>query len=210
MFGTHDLLLFVISGLLLNVTPGPDMLYIIGRSTLQGWRAGAAATFGVSAGCLVHIAMASLGLSALLIASATAFTVVKVAGAIYLVYVGLSMVRTPRLSAASAATAIRPTAIRGVFWQGFMTNALNPKVAFFFLAFLPQFVAADAPMKPLAFLFLGVIFTTNATFWNLFVAWSAARMGPALGSRAVAWLQRCIGAFFVYLGIRLALSEARA
>jgi threonine/homoserine/homoserine lactone efflux protein len=210
MFGTHDLWLFVLSGLLLNVTPGPDMLYIIGRSSTQGWRAGAAATFGVSAGCFVHIAAASLGLSAILTASATAFTVLKIAGAIYLVYVGLSMLRSPRLRAAPSSGTPASAGLREVFTQGFLTNALNPKVALFFLAFLPQFVDADAPAKPLAFLFLGVIFTFNATFWNLFVAWSAARMGAALGSRAVAWFQRCIGAFFVYLGLRLALADARA
>jgi threonine/homoserine/homoserine lactone efflux protein len=203
MFGTHDLALFVLAGLLLNITPGPDMLYIIGRSTSQGWRAGAAATFGVSAGCFVHIAAAALGLSALLTASATAFTILKIAGAIYLVYIGVSMMRAPRLSAA-ASPALRAARLREVFAQGFFTNALNPKVALFFLAFLPQFIDLDAPLKPLAFLFLGVIFTFNATLWNLFVAWSAARMSAALGSRAVDWFQRCLGAFFVYLGVRLA------
>lgn len=209
MFGTHDLVLFVLSGLLLNVTPGPDMLYIIGRSTTQGFRAGAAATFGVSAGCFVHIAAAALGLSAVLTASATAFTVLKIAGAIYLVALGLSMLRSPPIAppaAAAPATFARRLGT-GVFAQGFFTNALNPKVALFFLAFLPQFIESDAAFKPLAFLLLGLIFTFNATLWNLFVAWSAARMSAAVGSRAVAWFQRCIGAFFVYLGVRLATAR---
>ena len=207
MFGTHDLWLFVISGLVLNVTPGPDMLYIIGRSTAQGWRAGAAAALGVTGGCFVHIAAAALGISALLTASATAFTVLKVAGAIYLVYVGLSMLRPPRLAPASAPLA-RAT-FREIFMQGFLTNALNPKVALFFLAFLPQFIGTGAAIKPLAFLFLGGIFTFNATLWNLFVAWGAAKMSEAMESHAVAWFQRCIGAFFVYLGLRLAFAEGR-
>ena len=206
MFGTHDLLLFVFAGLLLNVTPGPDMLYIIGRSTTQGWKAGAAATFGVSAGCFVHITAAALGISALLAASSTAFTILKLAGAAYLVYVGLSMMRSPKISAgASPEHAAR--GLRSIFAQGFLTNALNPKVALFFLAFLPQFIEIDSPMKPLGFLFLGAIFTFNATLWNLFVAWIAARMSAALESRAVAWFQRGIGLFFVFLGVRLANSE---
>jgi threonine/homoserine/homoserine lactone efflux protein len=209
VFGTHDLLLFVFAGLLLNITPGPDMMYIIGRSTGQGWRAGAAATFGVSAGCSVHITAAALGISALLTASATAFTVLKIVGAVYLIYVGISMIREPRIK-----TGDRPPfsdaenrGLSPVFWQGFLTNALNPKVALFFLAFLPQFIDVDAPMKPLAFLLLGAIFTFNATLWNLLVAWSAARMSAALGSRAVAWGQRLIGGFFVVLGVRMLAEE---
>src|SRR5580692_5717109 len=94
MFGTHDLWLFVLSGLLLNVTPGPDTLYIVGRSSAQGARAGTVAALGIGAGTLVHICAAALGLSALLAASAAAFTVVKIAGAAYLVYVGISLIRS--------------------------------------------------------------------------------------------------------------------
>jgi len=211
MLGTHDLALFVLACLLLNITPGPDMMYIIGRSTGQGWKAGAAATFGVSAGCSVHIAAAALGISALLTASATAFTILKLAGAAYLIYVGISMIRSPRIKTADRSVPnVLPFGTRDlspvlwpVFWQGFLTNALNPKVALFFLAFLPQFIEIDAPVKPLAFLFLGAIFTFTATLWNLFVAWTAARMSTALASRAVAWSQRLIGGFFVILGVRL-------
>jgi len=211
MFGTHDLALFVLAGLLLNITPGPDMMYIIGRSTAQGFRAGAAATLGVSAGCSVHITAAALGISALITASATAFTILKIAGAAYLIYVGISMMRSPRIKAGDRPLVPlgRTSGLSPVFWQGFLTNALNPKVALFFLAFLPQFIAVDSPMKPLAFLFLGAIFTFTATFWNLFVAWSAAKMSAALGSRAIAWGQRMIGAFFVVLGLRLLAEESR-
>jgi threonine/homoserine/homoserine lactone efflux protein len=208
MLGTHDLALFVLAGLLLNVTPGPDVLYIVGRSSVQGLRAGVAATLGIGGGCFVHIAAAALGLSAVLAASATAFTMLKLVGAAYLVYVGLSMLRSPRPLAASPAIAASPAAgFREIFVQGFLTNALNPKVALFFLAFLPQFIDPQAANKPLAFLFLGAIFNVNGTLWNLFVAWSAARMGAALRGRAAAWLQRCIGGFFVVLGVKLALAE---
>ena len=209
MFGTHDFPLFVLAGLLLNVTPGPDMLYIIGRSTAQGWRAGAAAALGVGAGCFAHIVAAALGLSAVLAASAAAFTVVKIIGAVYLVYVGISLVLSTRSSRkAESAVALAPATVRTVFVQGLLTNVLNPKVALFFLAFVPQFISQDAPHKALAFLFLGVVFNFNGTLWNLLVAWFSARTSSGLRDSAFAiWLNRCIGGFFVYLGLRLAFAK---
>jgi threonine/homoserine/homoserine lactone efflux protein len=209
MFGTHDLALFVISGVLLNITPGPDMLYVVARSSGQGVRAGAAAALGIAAGCVVHIMAAAFGLSAVIAASATAFTVLKVLGAAYLVYVGVSLLATSRPSlAAMPATDHGPARLRAVFVQGFLTNALNPKVALFFLALLPQFIDADAPSKPLAFLFLGAIFNLNGTLWNLLVAWSAAHLGAGFHrTRPAVWLNRCIGGVFVYLGIRIAFAK---
>jgi threonine/homoserine/homoserine lactone efflux protein len=209
MFGTHDFLLFQAAGVLLNITPGPDMLYIIGRSTTQGWRAGAAAALGIGAGCVVHIAAAALGLSAVLAASATAFTILKTIGAAYLVYVGISLIRSSRsTSLATPEVAFAPTTLRTVFIQGFLTNVLNPKVALFFLAFLPQFINSDAPSKPLAFLFLGAVFNFNGTLWNLLVAWSAARFKVGMErNKLAAWFNRCIGGLFVYLGIRLVFAK---
>ena len=209
MFGTHDFLLFVAAGVLLNITPGPDMLYIIGRSTTQGWRAGASAALGIGAGCVVHIAAAALGLSAVLAASATAFTILKIVGAVYLVYVGISLIRAARTSSPAAPrVALAPATLRTVFIQGFLTNVLNPKVALFFLAFLPQFIDSDAPSKPLAFLFLGAVFNFNGTLWNLLVAWSAARFKLGMERTKLAgWFNRCIGGLFVYLGVRLAFAR---
>jgi threonine/homoserine/homoserine lactone efflux protein len=212
MFGIHDLWLFVLSGLLLNITPGPDTLYIVGRSSTQGARAGAVAALGIGTGALVHVCAASLGLSAILAASAIGFTVVKIIGAAYLVYVGVSLIRSAG-SVRKAAVAERraPAGMRGIFLQGFLTNVLNPKVALFFLAFLPQFVSPDSPSKPLAFLALGVIFDLNGTLWNLIVAWSAARIGGRLSAsgRLKAWFNRCVGAVFIGIGVRLALSQNR-
>ncbi|WMW64929.1 LysE family translocator [Nitratidesulfovibrio liaohensis] len=237
MHGVHDIWLFVVSGLLLNITPGPDMLYIIARSTTggtHGLRAGVAAALGIGAGCSVHIAAAAFGLSAVLTTSATAFTVVKLLGAAYLLYMGCTMLLarkgTARTAApgsldaaapggheqAGASTAQPPQAtLRGVFAQGFLTNALNPKVALFFLAFLPQFVdggGTGAPPSSLAFLVLGCIFTINGTLVNLLVAWGASRLGSifqtgALAARFARWGDRCLGALFLLLGIRLALAE---
>jgi threonine/homoserine/homoserine lactone efflux protein len=204
----HDLWLFVLSGFLLNVTPGPDTLYIVGRSSTQGWRAGAVAARGIGAGTLVHICAAALGLSAILAASATAFSVVKIIGAAYLLYVGISLIRSAGFAPASpGAVVARQISIRSIFVQGFLTNVLNPKVALFFLAILPQFVVADAAAKPLAFLLLGAIFDFNGTLWNLFVAWSTARLSSRLAPSATfkRWFNRCVGSVFVFIGIRLAL-----
>jgi threonine/homoserine/homoserine lactone efflux protein len=211
VFGTHDLWLFVLSGFLLNITPGPDTLYIVGRSANQGRRAGAIAALSIGVGTLVHIAAAALGLSAILAASAAAFTAVKIAGALYLLYVGISLIRSAGKSAASprGAAVVRAASMRSVFVQGFLTNVLNPKVALFFLAFLPQFVAADASSKPLAFLFLGAVFDFNGTIWNLLLAWSTAKLSSTLGPGAAfkRWFNRCVGGLFIFIGIRLALSH---
>src|SRR5258708_15514599 len=137
MFGIQDIALFMAAGLLLNITPGPDTAYIVGRSVQLGWSCGAAAALGIGAGCLVHIVAAAVGLSALLAASSMAFVIVKYAGAAYLCYAGLRMLFThSRADEAPAAAEIATT--RVVFWQGALTNVLNPKVALFFLAFLPQ------------------------------------------------------------------------
>jgi threonine/homoserine/homoserine lactone efflux protein len=162
--GIHDLWLFVVSGLLLNISPGPDTAYIVARSTQLGWKAGAVAAIGAGAGALIHVTAAAVGLSALLTASATAFMVVKLLGAAYLVYIGAKMLLATRGGEGSGrAFDHGATKLSSVFLQGFLTNVLNPKVALFFLAFLPQFVDADAPSKILALLFLGLLFDFNGT-----------------------------------------------
>jgi threonine/homoserine/homoserine lactone efflux protein len=209
MFGTHDLWLFVISGLLLSVTPGPDTLYIVGRSSSQGWRAGAVAALGIGVGTLVHICAAALGLSALLAASAAAFTAVKFIGAAYLLYVGIALIRAAGGKRSAVTVVPRPASVRAIFIQGFLTNVLNPKVALFFLAFLPQFVAVESTSKPLAFLLLGAIFDVNGTIWNLAVAWSTAHLSAKLapGAAFKRWFNRCVGGVFILIGIRLALAH---
>ena len=209
MFGTHDLVMFVIAGLLLNITPGADTLYIVGRSASQGARAGAVAALGIGAGCFVHVSAAALGLPALLSASALGFAIVKYVGAAYLFYLGVSMiVRHARPT--DAAKTLAAEALSRVFWGGFLTNALNPKVALFFLAFLPQFIDAASPSKGLGMLFLGVVFTFNATLWNLFVAWSSATVSSRFkASPAIAaWLNRACGGLFLYFSLKLVRSNA--
>jgi len=210
MAGTQHLWLFIVSGLLLNITPGPDSLFIMARSATQGWRAGFVACWGVGSGVFVHVFAAALGLSALLATSATAFAVVKGVGAAYLVWIGLGMLRAKGGRAPESVDAApRLIAYRDIFRQGFLTNVLNPKVALFFLAFVPQFIAPDAPSKPLAFIVLGAIFDINGMLWchalALFTAFASRRLN--VGAAVGRWLNRTMGAVFVALGAKLALAS---
>lgn len=210
MFGTHDLLLFILAGWLLNVTPGPDTALIVARSTQLGFKGGAAACFGVAAGCMLHIVAAALGISALIAASATAFGIVKFLGAGYLIYIGIRMMLTRRTGDdAAPAGSKAPLSLAKVFQQGFITNALNPKVALFFLAFLPQFIDNNAPSTALAFVFLGVVFNINGTVWNLGVAYATARAAATMrGAKTFQrWIDGTIGALFVAFGVKLALFQ---
>jgi len=209
--GIHGLWLFIVSGLLLNVTPGPDTAYIVGRSVQLGWRGGAAAALGISCGCLVHVFGAAIGLSALLMASSAAFAVVKWVGAAYLLLTGVQMLLSRSRPVVEPSAKAGETSLRRVFWQGVLTCALNPKVALFFLAFLPQFVAVDSPHKALAVLTLGLIFISSGTLWCFTVAAFAARAAGRIrqSAGAMAWVNRLLGGMFVYLGIRVALMDTR-
>jgi threonine/homoserine/homoserine lactone efflux protein len=205
----HDLPLFMTAALLVNLTPGPDMLFVIGNSAANGRRAGVMASLGIGAGCVLHTVLAAVGLSALLAASALAFEVVKWVGAAYLVWVGIGMMRSkPRGASADAPVALP----RRVFWQGALTNALNPKVALFFLAFLPQFISPVESGQVTAFLVLGTLFNVGGTVINVLMALMAGvvreRMSrSASAGRVGAWLKRAVGAVFVGLGVKLALSS---
>ncbi|MYM70320.1 LysE family transporter [Pseudoduganella sp. FT55W] len=213
MFGIHDLTLFIISGLLLNIMPGPDNLLIMTRSATQGWRAGSAAALGIGTGTMVHVLAAALGLSAVLSTSAAAFTVVKWVGAAYIVYMGIGMLRAKLRGqnddSEVVTRAAQPLAWRKIYFQGFLTNVLNPKVALFFLAFVPQFISADSSSKPLAFILLGTIFNFNGMLYchglALFTAFASARLN--IKPLVSLWLSRTMGGLFLALGVRLALSE---
>lgn len=218
--GIHHWPLFVGAGLLLNITPGADMALVVRSAAAQGARAGAAAALGVGAGCWVHTAAAALGLSAVLAGSPTAFSLLRWVGAAYLVWLGLGLLRprpngtptTTRHSTPSTPDAAPAANGWRLFRQGFLTNALNPKVALFFLAFVPQFITADAPHKALAFIALGTVFVVNSTLVNLLIAVAAAalrrRLGDGPGLRRLGgWLNRGVGAAFIALGLRLALDD---
>jgi len=206
--GIHDYWLFVAAGVLLNLTPGQDTFYILGSSIAQGRRIGVASALGIGGGCIVHTLAAAAGLSAILATSAAAFVVVKLAGAAYLVYLGFGYLRA-RDGAALPAGAPASNGAWKAFRQGVTTNVLNPKVALFFLAFLPQFIDPDSPGKIAAFIALGLTFIATGMAWCLFLAIAAASVRRFFAGhpRAFTRLSQAAGALFVGLGIRLALAE---
>ncbi|KVN56112.1 LysE family translocator [Burkholderia sp. BCCIQ04A] len=212
MFGITHFGFFVFAVFLLNITPGPDTAYIVGRSVAQGRGAGLMSAFGISAGCCVHALACAFGLTALLAASATAFTVIKLVGAAYLIYLGVRMVIAKPAAAPSGAEAVQVPAarpLRQLFMQGFWTNVLNPKVVLFFVSFFPQFVSADGPHKAWAFLTLGAVFVAMSTVWTSLVAWVAGTVTQRFSGKpgVKKWLDRTVGSAFVGLGLRLAASQ---
>jgi threonine/homoserine/homoserine lactone efflux protein len=202
------LLLFMTAALALNVTPGPDMLYVVGRSVGEGRAAGIVSALGIAAGTLVHTLAVALGLAGLLRAVPVAFEIVKWLGAAYLVWLGIRALRRPRAPASDGAD-LEPASHGAIFWQGMVTNVLNPKVALFFLAFLPQFVDPARGPVALQLITLGVLFNISGTIVNALVAvlasgagaWSRRRFG------ASPLLRRLTGLLFIGLGVRLALMK---
>ncbi len=209
MFGVQDLALFVVTALVVNATPGADFLYTVTRTLRHGWRGGVAAALGISSGCIVHALAAALGLAALLAASTWAFTVIKWVGAIYLLWLAWGMLRAARQeSPATEAPEPQQSSLVAIYAQGFLTNVLNPKVALFFLALLPQFIAPDAPDKPLAFLFLGAIFVVNGTAFLLALVALAQGIRRFGANTTVRRALNLVGAsLFASLAVRLAVVE---
>ncbi|HWW21095.1 MAG TPA: LysE family translocator [Steroidobacteraceae bacterium] len=211
MFGIHDYWLFIGTGILLNLTPGLDTMFIIGRSLTGGRRAGVASALGIAVGSICHTLAAALGFSAIIATSALAFTVVKLAGATYLIYLGVMMVCSKNPAAMPAEQALPGPSAQPwpCFRQGIITNVLNPKVALFFLAFLPQFIDPHSPTKALAFLTLGATFITTGLIWCLILASGAARLRSFFqrNPNVRAIIDRAVGALFVALGVRLVWSR---
>lgn len=206
---TQQWVLFMLAGVLLNLAPGPDVLYVVGRALRSGARTGIVAALGINAGCLVHVGAAAVGVGALLAASATAFTALKWLGAAYLVAMGARLLVArqvapgPGLPRGEAAASLREA-----FAGGLLTNVLNPKVAIFFLAFVPQFIPAQSEAKVLAFLALGAVFVANSVvvsaLWALAAAWIARSDAVR---RSLGWLDRAAGVLFIGFGLKLALSD---
>ena len=208
---TAHLIAFIVAGWLLNLTPGPDVLYIVSNALRSGVRAGIVAGLGITAGCFVHIVAAAVGVGTLLAASTEAFTVLKYVGAGYLLYLGARMLFAkpmPAVATDAARIVDSPRGLKAIFMGGFWTNVLNPKVALFFLAFVPQFIAPDASNKALAFVLLGLLFNVNAipvnTGWAVAAGWLARRGTVRQWMRV---LDRVAGAMFIGFGIKLALSD---
>jgi threonine/homoserine/homoserine lactone efflux protein len=205
----NSLLVFIAAGLLLNITPGPDVLYIVGRSIGQGRIAGLVSVLGISTGCLFHVASAALGLSALMLALPLAYDAVRYAGAAYLVWLGVRALVSK--SSPLHVQQVEPERLGRVYRQGVVTNVLNPKVALFFLAFLPQFTNPARGPVSLQIAMLGLIFIANGTLVCIGYALAASWLGEWLKSRydVATWLNRAMGGLFVALGVRLALESRR-
>lgn len=209
---TPQLLVFIAAGWLLNLTPGPDVLYIVSNALRSGVRAGIVAALGIVSGCFVHVFAAALGVGALLATSVAAFTVLKWAGAAYLMWMGIKLLLAKDGSSiVPADVKAGPVAVNlgRVYRQGFLTNVLNPKVALFFLAFVPQFIAPDTDDKVLAFLLLGLLFNVNSLPINVGYAWLAGWASRRVGAvrRAMHWMDRAAGLMFIGFGMKLALSD---
>jgi threonine/homoserine/homoserine lactone efflux protein len=201
----HHFTLFLTAGILLNLTPGPDTAYILGRSIAQGRAAGVASALGISVGSIFHTCAAALGLSAFLATTAWAFSAVKYVGAAYLVFLGVRMLLRQQ-SGLLLPTRFRNFGPAAAFRQGILTNILNPKVALFFLSFLPQFIDPSTTSKVPAFLLLGFTFVITGTLWCLVLASFAAALSKRLReNRTISTaLNRAVAALFVFLGLRLA------
>jgi RhtB (resistance to homoserine/threonine) family protein len=208
MLGIHDFALFLASGVLLNLAPGPDTAYILGRSVAQGRKAGLASALGIMVGSIFHTGAAALGLSAFLATTAWAFIAIKWIGGGYLIYLGIRMI-LQRAEQFQVASHFRRSSSAAAFRQGVLTNLFNPKVALFFLAFLPQFIDPASPHKIAAFVLLGLTFVTTGTLWCLVLAWCAGSLSERLRRNQTfgQWLNRAVGSVFIFLGARLATTR---
>jgi threonine/homoserine/homoserine lactone efflux protein len=209
MLGIHHYWLFIATAILLIITPGQDTFFILGRSLSGGRSAGIAAALGISAGTVVHTILAALGLSALLATSPYAFMVVKFAGAAYLVFIGVRALLTRTNGLPGDETGSASPDRSSAFRQGVLTNLLNPKVALFFLALMPQFIDAGSTRKVGAFLVLGLTFVTLGLIWVVMLAVAAAELrGAFLRRPSMAnVLNKVAGAMFVALGLKLATAR---
>lgn len=209
MFGIENYIGFIVAGIALNLTPGADTMYILTRSISQGRKAGIYSVLGITTGGLIHTIFASLGLSIILSQSATAFAIVKYVGVAYLVYLGIKMIIDEKNTFDNHNQNIERLNLKKIFKQGVVTNVLNPKVALFFLAFLPQFINPDYATGTLPFMILGVTFMTTGTLWCLFLAYAASLITKTLreNDKIGMIMQKVSGLIFIGLGIRLMIQK---
>lgn len=202
-------LVFFSAALALNVSPGPDLLFVLSRTLSGGRRVGVASACGVCSGALVHVAAAALGISAILATSALAFAVVKYVGAAYLLYLGIQTLRSAGAGMQLNLNAAPRTSAWQAYRQGILVDILNPKAAIFFMAFLPQFVRADQGAVAVQLLVLGVLVVMVAIVVECALVLLAARASSALreNRRLSQWLDRVLGSVLIGLGIRLGLAE---
>ncbi len=210
MISLNDFLIFALASLVLNMTPGNDMLYVATRSTSQGVKAGIVSALGIAGGCIVHLLAAVIGLSAIIASSAIAFDVIKYAGAAYLIYLGVKSFLSKQ-NKFSINKSIEKKSLAKLFWQGVLTNVLNPKVALFFLAFLPQFIHPEKGNTSMKIILLGLWFNISGTMVNSIVAILFGKLGNWLADKQafIKWQNKVTGLLLVSLGIKVALSSRK-
>ena len=209
MFDLMSLTLFIAASWVLILTPGPDTIYVLTRGIAQGKQAGVVSALGVTLGIFVHTLAAALGLAIVLQTSALAFRIVKYAGALYLLYLGIKTLKDR--SSLTFAPGNPPRQLRALFWQGVLSNVTNPKVALFFLAFLPQFVHPNQGHVPVQMIVLGLIFAFFGVIYLSSLGYSAGHVGTWIAQhpRYLKPLRWATGGIFLGLGLRLAFSERR-
>ncbi|MED1060092.1 LysE family translocator [Bacillus mycoides] len=207
MYGIINYEVFLLTGILLNLIPGADTMYIVGRSISQGRKAGVYSVFGIITGSLVHTLLVAFGLSIILTKSIVLFNTIKVIGVIYLVYLGIKMIldKTNVVFQAS----FNKLNIRKIYLQGLLTSLTNPKVSLFFIAFLPQFIDTKAS-GPMPFIILGITFTVTGLLWCLFVAYFSSYVTKKLrGNQKVGMiLNKVTGMIFIGMGLKLLQTKA--
>jgi len=210
MISLNDFLLFAFASLMLNITPGNDMIYVATRSTSQGVKAGIVSALGIAGGCIVHLIAAVIGLSAIIANSAIAFNIIKYVGAAYLIYLGVKAFLSKQNNF-TIDKKIEQKSLSKIFWQGVFTNVLNPKVALFFLAFLPQFIHPEKGSTAMQILLLGLWFNFSGTIVNIIVAVLFGKLGNWFANKQgfVKWQNKITGLLLVGLGIKVALSSRK-
>ncbi len=202
---------FLLTGILLNLTPGNDTIFILSRSMAQGKKAGFMSAFGIATGSLIHTTLAAFGLSMIIAKSILAFNIIKYAGAIYLLYIGFKMFTDKTPLNTEAAGMKKNIAYLKIYRDAVITNLLNPKVALFFIAFLPQFIDPAARNTILPFLTLGITFTITGTIWCLVLAAFAAAIFTRLkeNKKISAYLNKVCGIALIALGIKVAMTDRK-
>ncbi|SFV45700.1 LysE family translocator [Mammaliicoccus sciuri] len=203
MFDIVSFQLFLITVLIICITPGIDMMFILNRSISQGRDAGIYSVLGVSVGAVVHTILSGLGLSVILQTSVVLFTIIKIVGAVYLIYLGIQMFISKQSSISINKTVYQSR--RKLFVQGVITNVTNPKVALFFISFIPQFISVDNQYGPIPFLILGSIFAVMGAITSFIIAIFSSSLTTKLRDNIVAEkiINKISGAVFVILGISL-------
>ena len=210
MFGIDNFLTFIITATFFIMTPGIDTIFVLNKSISQGAKSGIYSTLGVNSGILVHTIFAALGLSIIIAKSVLAFSIIKYAGAAYLIYLGVSKLLTKKHTFGNVQKEliIKDSNLKN-YYSGVLTNVLNPKVALFFMAFFPQFIKPEALDNPMPFVFLGTSYAFIGLLWFLILSLFASVFSEKLMSNHLfsKWMDKVSGIVFILMGLKIALTK---